>query len=112
MLGLDALAGFGFSQPLILITIIGQFAVPASLIGNATALMLTIRGLGGAIGQAVANAVVQNKLEVQLPARIAAATIPAGLNPELLGQVIPALASGNPELIGALLKLPGVTPEM
>lgn len=72
---------------------LNELQVPASLIGNATALLLTIRGLGGAVGQAVANAVVQSKLEVELPARIAAATIPLGLSPSLLGEFIPALAS-------------------
>ena len=49
MLGLDGLAGFGFSQPLLLLTIVGQFAVPAELIGSATALLLTLRGLAGAV---------------------------------------------------------------
>ena len=55
---------------------------------------------------------VQQKLATAIPENIAAATIPLGLNPQLLGTFIPGLASGNPEVIESLLNLPGVTPEM
>lgn len=128
-IGMDVLAGFGFAMPLTFLTVVGQFGVstyvmsdktssliyvqaPPALIGTATALILSARTVGGSIGLAVSNTILTSKINKALPEYIAAAVLPQGLNPQLLGPVIGAAASGDPAVIAQVAQIPGVTPQM
>lgn len=86
---------------------------PASLIATSTAIVLSVRALGGSVGTAVVNAIINSKVNASLGANIAHDTIPLGLNPQLLGPVIGA-ATGDTELIAAIEHgaIPGITPQI
>lgn len=110
---MDALAGLGFAQPLAFLTVVAQFAAPPELIATSTAITLSLRALGGSIGIAVMNTILNSKTSVKIPGYIAEAVLPMGLNPAMLGPTIGA-ATGDTDLIAAILqgKIPGVTPQM
>ena len=65
------------------------------------------------MGIAITQTVLESNISSKLPAYIASATIPLGLNPQQLGPVIGA-ATGDVTLIGAILagRIPGVTPQI
>lgn len=109
---MNGLTGLAFELPVVFLTVVGQFAAPAELIGTSTALVLSTRALGGAIGTAATRSVLNQKTKVNIPKYIAAATIPLGLNPKNLGPVIAAGTSGSAKSIQAALAVPGVTMEM
>lgn len=86
-----------------------QFATPPDMIAEASALILAIRSLGGAIGLAINNAIFTSTLGTQLPSRIAKAALPLGLPPRSLGLLIQALAADDKP---ALAQIPGITPRI
>lgn len=75
--------------------------------------MLSIRALGGSVGTAVVNTIINSKVNANLGSSIAHDTIPLGLNPQLLGPVIGA-ATGDTKLIDAIQHgaIPGITPQI
>ena len=52
--GFNALAGIGFSAPLILLITLVQLSTPPLFIGVASALTIAVRTLGGCVGYAIA----------------------------------------------------------
>lgn len=74
-------------------------------------MVLSVRALGGAVGTAVVNSIINSKAGTKLPAYIAEATLPLGLDPHLLGPVIGA-ATGDVQLINAIEHgaFPGISP--
>ena len=60
-------------------------------------------------GVSIINAVVNSKESTKIPEYIINAVVPLGFNPANLGQLIPALASGQAQ---AALAVPGATPEI
>lgn len=110
---MGALAGCGFPAPLLLLTVVGQFATPPEFIGTSTALLLSLRALGSAVGSVVSQVIASSKQSVKIPGYTAEATLPLGLDPSLLGTVITA-ATGNPQLIAEISagQVPGVSPEV
>ncbi|KAJ0151362.1 hypothetical protein HZ326_6198 [Fusarium oxysporum f. sp. albedinis] len=86
-----------------------QFATTPELIALTSALMTSIRSLGGSIGLAINNAVLHNALDKELPKKIAEAALPLGLPASSLPALIQGLASQNKQAVGAV---PGLTPEI
>ncbi|ENH71472.1 Putative transporter C3H1.06c [Fusarium oxysporum f. sp. cubense race 1] len=86
-----------------------QFATTPELIALTSALMTSIRSLGGSIGLAINNAVLHNALDKELPKKIAEAALPLGLPASSLPALIQGLASQNKQAVAAV---PGVTPEI
>uniref|UniRef100_A0A0D2Y777 Major facilitator superfamily (MFS) profile domain-containing protein n=1 Tax=Fusarium oxysporum (strain Fo5176) TaxID=660025 RepID=A0A0D2Y777_FUSOF len=86
-----------------------QFATTPELIALTSALMTSIRSLGGSIGLAINNAVLHNALDKELPKKIAEAALPLGLPASSLPALIQGLASQNKQAVAAV---PGLTPEI
>ncbi|KAI7772414.1 hypothetical protein LZL87_007775 [Fusarium oxysporum] len=86
-----------------------QFATTPELIALTSALMTSIRSLGGSIGLAINNAVLHNALDKELSKKIAEAALPLGLPASSLPALIQGLASQNKQAVAAV---PGLTPEI
>ncbi|KAH7216061.1 major facilitator superfamily domain-containing protein [Fusarium oxysporum] len=86
-----------------------QFATTPELIALTSAIMISIRSLGGSIGLAINNAVLHNALNKELPKNIAEAALPLGLPASSLPALIQGLASQNKQAVAAV---PGLTPEI
>ncbi|KAF5723642.1 drug facilitator PEP5 [Fusarium mundagurra] len=86
-----------------------QFATTPELIALTSALMTSIRSLGGSIGLAINNAVLHNALDKELAKKIAEAALPLGLPTSSLPALIQGLASQNKQAVAAV---PGLTPEI
>ncbi|KAF5622233.1 drug facilitator PEP5 [Fusarium tjaetaba] len=86
-----------------------QFATTLELIALTSALMTSIRSLGGSIGLAINNAVLHNALDKELAKKIAEAALPLGLPTSSLPALIQGLASQNKQAVAAV---PGLTPEI
>lgn len=72
------IAGIGFAFPLVLLNTVTQLAVDPSVIGLATALVISARSVGGALGIAIVGAVFNAKITIALPTFIENAIIAAG----------------------------------
>ncbi|EED15310.1 siderophore iron transporter, putative [Talaromyces stipitatus ATCC 10500] len=86
-----------------------QLTTSSELISLASALMITVRSLGGAIGLAINNAVLNDTLDTELPKKVGAAVLALGLPPSSLPELIRALATQSKAAVAAV---PGITPEI
>ncbi|KAJ6076990.1 siderophore iron transporter [Penicillium canescens] len=86
-----------------------QLTTSPELITLASALMTTVRSLGGAIGLAINNAVLNDTLNKELPEKVGAAALSLGLPSSSLPELINALATQSKNAVAAV---PGVTPEI
>ncbi|GAA6037989.1 hypothetical protein JCM8097_009528 [Rhodosporidiobolus ruineniae] len=100
----NAVAGIGFSAPLILLISVVQLSAPPLFIGVASALVISIRTLGGAVGYAIAEAIYGALTNDQIPAAILKAVVPLGFDPANIGGLIVGLSTGQ-----GLATLPGAT---
>lgn len=66
----NALAGIGFSSPLILIISLVQLSTPPLYIGITSALVISARTLGGTVGLAIAEVIYAAKTNSQVPEAI------------------------------------------
>jgi MFS family permease len=107
--GYAIFAGAGLGSLLPSIFASAQLAVAGEQIGIATGLLVAMRTLGSAIGLTVNNAIFTGSLTDELPSKVAAAVIPLGFDPSMLGPFISALTSSDPV---ALMSLPGATPQV
>ena len=105
--GYAVVAGAGIGVILSSIMVTAQLGTPKELISITSGIITAFRALGGTIGLAIDNAIVNNTLKSQLGTKVAAAVVPSGFPPQELVQLIPALLSGNPE---AVASIPGMTP--
>ncbi|KAK4049357.1 hypothetical protein OIO90_005486 [Microbotryomycetes sp. JL221] len=109
-----ALSGIGFAAPIALLVAVAQLAVPGQFLGACSALMVSARAVGGSIGTSIYGAILGSKLSASIPTKIAEGAFKGGLNPAdaqaVLPQLIPLVASQNPELIQSAFQIPGVTP--
>lgn len=105
--GYPVFLGAGIGMCVASLITAAQFATPMELIATTTGLVIAVRGLGGAVGLAMFNAVYNHGLAANLGTKIAAATLPLGLPETSLGLLAGALLSGNPK---ALAEIPGITP--
>ncbi|KAB8201197.1 hypothetical protein BDV34DRAFT_229554 [Aspergillus parasiticus] len=86
-----------------------QLTTSPELITLASALMTTVRSLGGAIGLAINNAVLNGTLNKELPKEVGTAVLSLGLPSSSLPALISALAAQNEN---AVASISGVTPEI
>jgi Major Facilitator Superfamily len=107
--GVTIFAGLGLGIILPLVIVTAQMSTPPELISVTSGLMTAVRSVGGAVGLAINTALLNGALATNIPAKIAAATLPLGLPPTSLGPLIGALASQNQS---ALAHIPGVTPQV
>lgn len=87
--------GVGTCVPVMQLVVLVQLATPAWLIGTATAIDASARGLGALIGSTIVSAILTNKLGAQIPARIAKAAIEQGAPPASLPAIIGSTAANN-----------------
>ncbi|KAM5358162.1 hypothetical protein ACJZ2D_015525 [Fusarium nematophilum] len=83
-----------------------QFSTRDNNIGLATGLLACARSVGGAIAIAIYNTIVQSRISVELPRRVAAAVLPLGFPQSSLPSLLEAFTSGNQTAI------PGANPEI
>ncbi|KAB5549530.1 major facilitator superfamily domain-containing protein [Coniochaeta sp. 2T2.1] len=103
------LIGLGLGMYIVVLVTAAQFAAPPELISTSSGLTTSVRSLGGTIGLAINNAIVNSALSAHLGPKVAGATLPLGLPASSLGDLIPGLLAGDP---AALAAVPGVTPEI
>jgi len=66
----NGVAGIGFTAPLILLMSVVQLSTPPLFIGVASALVISVRTLGGSVGFAIAEAIYGALTNDQIPANI------------------------------------------
>ncbi|KAJ6038236.1 siderophore iron transporter [Penicillium canescens] len=103
------LSGIAMGSIVPLSMVSAQLTTSPELITLASALMTSVRGLGGAIGLAINNAVLNDTLDKELPAKVGAAALSLGLPSSSLPELINALATQSKDAVAAV---PGVTPEI
>lgn len=57
---------------IVLVVVMVQFSSPPLLIGIASALLISVRSLGGTVGYAIAEAIYSSKTNTQIPEAISA----------------------------------------
>ncbi|KAI5450883.1 hypothetical protein NCC49_002624 [Naganishia albida] len=101
--------GLGLALGLSGLMAAAQFGAPPDAIATVSALVISLRSLGGSVGLAVCTAIFSSKLAHELPAQIAPRVIKLGFNPQYLGALIGGLSSQN---IPAVSQIPGITPQI
>jgi len=109
ILGYAPFLGLGLGTALNALVVVAQLSTPPELISITTGLMIATRSFGGTIALSIYTAVFSDQLTTELPAKVAAATIPLGFDASHLGQLLGALTSGNTTAIGLV---PGVSPSI
>lgn len=100
------IAGLGVGGLTVPVTTISTVICPGNVIATVTALTITIRIIGGAVGYAVYYSVFVNKLVPQLETVVGAACVRAGIeDPYVIGQVIKLTGRS---MIQEIRGLPGV----
>ncbi|KEZ40255.1 hypothetical protein SAPIO_CDS8730 [Scedosporium apiospermum] len=107
--GYIVLAGAGMGAILTNLPVVAQMATPAEMISVTTGILMSSRSLGGVVGLAINNALLNAALVKNLSRKVAAAVMPLGFPATGLAQLIPALESGNQQVIA---QVAGVTPEI
>jgi hypothetical protein len=102
-------AGLGFGCPLVLIISGAHLSTPHSLIATSTAVVASSRSLSGTIFTAIYAAVLNNKLSVNVPTKIASAALQSGLPKSSIDAFIAALVGQDST---ALSKVRGVNPKI
>ncbi|KAK4057263.1 hypothetical protein OIO90_001760 [Microbotryomycetes sp. JL221] len=100
----NGVGGLGFATPLILLMTLVQLSTPPLFIGVASALVISVRTLGGVVGLAIADAIYGSNTNEQIPAAIAKAAMPLGLPPSSIGPLIGSFFSHSDPS-----KIPGVS---
>ncbi|KAK4057264.1 hypothetical protein OIO90_001761 [Microbotryomycetes sp. JL221] len=84
----NGIGGIGFATPLILLMTLVQLSTPPLFIGVASALVISIRTLGGVVGLAIADAIFGSLTNSQIPDAIAKTAVSMGLPPQSIGPLI------------------------
>ncbi|KAM0789204.1 hypothetical protein ACM66B_000049 [Microbotryomycetes sp. NB124-2] len=100
----NGIGGLGFATPLILLMTLVQLSTPPLFIGVASALVISVRTLGGVVGLAIADAIYGSLTNTQIPEAIAKAAMPLGLPPTSIGPLIVSFFSHSDPS-----KVPGAT---
>ena len=106
--GTPILLGAALGMTLTTLVTAAQLSTPPELIAVASGLIISVRSLGGTVGIAIYNAVFTDGMS-KMPANIAGAVVPAGLDPKNVPALVGALVSHNQTAVAAV---PGVTPEI
>lgn len=104
--GYPVFLGVGLGMCLSSLLAVGQLSTPPPLIATASGLMISVRSLGGAVGLAIYDALFNHGVSANLGSKVAAATLPLGLPPTSIGQLIGSLTSGD---AAAAARVPGAT---
>lgn len=102
-------AGIGVGSLVSTTTTCAQLSTPPSLIATASAIIVSARSLGAAVGVAVNNAIFNGALSDNVPKRVADAVLPLGFPASGLESLIPALMSGDADVA---LGVSGATPSI
>lgn len=102
------IAGFGVGGVLVPTGAVALMVAPDALIATVVALGLSIRVIGGSIGNAIYFNVFYEKINEALPRRVGEAVLRAGLPLTSLMPFSEAIV-GPPE---AIMAVPGITPEI
>ncbi|KAK3350586.1 major facilitator superfamily domain-containing protein [Neurospora tetraspora] len=106
--GYPVLLGTALGMSLCVLVTVAQLSTPPELIAIASGLVIGLRSLGGSVGLAIYNALLNGAMG-HLGDNIAKAVLPLGLPPQSVGPLIGALADHHEELIP---KIEGVTPQI
>lgn len=102
-------AGLGVGGIVVPASVMAQVICPDDLIATVTALTLTVRIIGGAVGYAIYYNVFKAKLTEKLAERLVPVAVVSGLREEDVAKVVNAtVASLLPQMRG----IQGVTPEI
>ena len=101
------MSGFGFGVVLILVVAGVQLCTPHHLIATSTAVVTTVRAIGGAVGLAIYSAVFRTNIEGKLPAYIAKAAASSGLPVDSIPAFLAAFLDNDS---AALSQMTDVTP--
>jgi hypothetical protein len=91
------------------LVVVAQLSTPPELISITTGLMIATRSFGGTEALSIDTAILSNTLSSKIPAKVAAATIPLGLRPAHLDELLGALTAGNTT---ALAEIPRTSPRI
>lgn len=109
MWGLAVVLGMGLGSVLTTLVTAAQFGTPPELISLSVGALLCVRTFGASISLPINNAIFNSQVKKYLGPGIAAAVLPLGLSPDVLGRFIEALSANNQ---AALAGIPGVTPKI
>lgn len=109
MWGLAVILGMGLGSVLTTLVTAAQFGTPPELISLSVGALLCVRTFGASISLPINNAIFNSQVKKYLGPGIAAAVLPLGLSPDVLGRFIEALSANNQ---AALAGIPGVTPQI
>lgn len=109
MWGLAVVLGWGLGTVLTSLVTAAQFGTPPELISLSVGALLCVRTFGASISLPINNAIFNSQIQKNLGPGIAAAVLPLGLTPDVLGRFIEALSANDQ---GALAGIPGVTPQI
>lgn len=102
-----ALSGLSVGYVELLALIMMPFTVKPGDIGLASGFQSSCRGSSGTIATAIYSTVLANRNLQNIPAQVSKAALGAGLDPE---NVPKAIAAAESSAVGALDKVPGMTP--
>ena len=105
-LGYAVFFGLGLGTALNALVVVAQLSTPPELISITTGLMIATRSFGGTVGLSIYTAIFSSTLTRDLPAKVASATIPLGLESSYLSELLGALTTSN---TAALAKIPGIS---
>lgn len=96
-LGINVLAGLGQAGPLTLLPACIQFTAPHAFLSTATGMAFSSRAIGGAMGSAVLDAIINGRLAANYAPAVSAAAVAAGLPEGSVPAMLKALAAGVSE---------------
>lgn len=102
--GLPVLAGAGLALILPMAITTAQLSTPPELISTSTGITTSARGVGGAVGLAINNAVFQKGLNSNLGPKVSDVLSFFGFPMDNLDSVIAALNAEDAELVGQVLE--------
>ena len=86
-----------------------QFGAPADLVADLTALLISLRSFGGAVGLGACSAIFNSQAAKTIGPTVASRVLPLGLPVSSLGALIGGISSFH---FADLPLIPGVTPEI
>lgn len=100
------LAGIGQAGPLTLLPAAVQFSAPHAFLSTATGMAFSFRAIGGAMGSAVLDAIINSRIASHYAPAVGTAAVATGLPESSVPSLLAALASG--ELTGVAGATPAV----
>ncbi|KAH8656341.1 major facilitator superfamily domain-containing protein [Ilyonectria robusta] len=102
--GYPVFAGIGLSTVIINSMVAAQMSSPPELLSITSGFVVSARGIGGAVGMAINNAIFSSALEKNLGNKVAAALAPFDFPLDKIGAVIEAFESQSQQLVAQVLE--------